>query len=131
MSRNSRIKEVIYGVLKDGKPHKLNEIQQICINKNIVDVNEKNSVRGAIFSLKKEDKTIVAVGRGEYIKKNIKEFEEEKLFEDAVKNIEKKIDDLRKLNWITSSDETLNIARKQVEMLKKVSDNIENLILGQ
>lgn len=131
MSKNSKIKEVIYSVLNDGTPHKLSEIQQICINKNIIDANGKNSVRGAIFCLKKEDKTIASVGRGVYIKKNTMEFEEEKLFEDAVKKIEKKIDDLRKLNWITSSDETLDVARKQVAILKKVSANIENLILGQ
>ena len=73
----------------------------------------------------KKDKRIVTVVRGKY------KLEGEKVcttIEDEVKSIHNRIEELEKLGWFNANDTELNRARQDVEALKQLKTEIENLI---
>lgn len=91
----------------------------------IINEKQRRAIRGTIYNLKKKDKRIVTVVRGKY------KLEGEKVcttIEDEVKSIHKRIEELKKIGWFNTNDTELNRARQDVEALKQLKTEIENLI---
>ena len=120
-------------MLQDGKIHTIDEIYNECVEKGMINVEDKGSVRSAIFTLKAENKRFVAVEKGKYKLNDIDE-EENTMgdeFEKALESIKKRINELKKFNWVTCSDEELNTARKQINSMMKLHDDIKKLVYIQ
>lgn len=125
MTQREAIEEVVYEVLKDGEVHSADELQRICLKRGIINEKQRRAIRGTIYNLKKKDKRIVTVVRGKY------KLEGEKVcttIEDEVKSIRKRIEELKKIGWLNTNDTELNRARQDVEALKQLKTEIENLI---
>ena len=125
MTQREAIEEVVYEVLKDGEVHSADELQRICLKRGIINEKQRRAIRGTIYNLKKKDKRIVTVVRGKY------KLDGEKVcptIEDEVKSIRKRIEELKKMGWLNTNDTELNRARQDVEALKQLKTEIENLI---
>lgn len=131
MSKSKEIKKVIMEILKDGNVHTAEEIRTVCIEKGIIGSKEANIVRGAVFSLKKENEYFVAVEKGRYKlekEKNLEKYIKTDDFEEVIKYLNKKIDVFKNFNWITCTDEELDKSRKQIMLLIDLSNEIKKII---
>lgn len=128
MSKSKEIKKIIMEILKDGEVHTAEEIRMACLERGIIGSEEANIVRGAVFSLKKENENFVAVEKGRYKLEKEKDLEkciEKDEFEEVIKYLRKKINMFKNFNWITCTDEELEVSRKQIMLLRDLSDEIE------
>lgn len=130
MSKSKEIKKVIMDILQDGNIHTAEEIRTVCARKGIIDIKESNVVRGAIFTLKKENECFVAVDKGKYKLRRINDVEESIVhdeFDKVIKYLEKKVNVFKRFNWITCTDEELEIARKQITVMMNLADDIKKI----
>lgn len=125
---SKKIKEVIYLLLQDGKVHSVEEMQKECMAKEIINKEQVGNVRGVIFNLKKEDVRILTVGRGKYkldiSNRNLDNIISEQKINDAIEILEKRLTELKEINWITTSDEELRIARKQIKKIENLTEKV-------
>lgn len=125
---SKKIKEVIYLLLQDGKVHSVEEMQKECMAKEIINKEQVGNVRGVIFNLKKEDVRILTVGRGKYkldiSNRNLDNIISEKKINDAIEILEKRLTELKEINWITTSDEELRIAKKQIKKMENLTEKV-------
>ncbi|WP_371297733.1 hypothetical protein [Ruminococcus sp.] len=125
---SKKIKEVIYLLLQDGKVHSVEEMQKECMAKEIINKEQVGNVRGVIFNLKKEDVRILTVGRGKYkldiSNRNLDNIISEQKINDAIEILEKRLTELKEINWITTSDEELRIARKQIKKMENLTEKV-------
>lgn len=125
---SKKIKEVIYLLLQDGKVHSVEEMQKECMAKEIINKEQVGNVRGVIFNLKKEDVRILTVGRGKYkldiSNRNLDNIISEQKINDAIEILEKRLTELKEINWITTSDEELRIAKKQIKKMENLTEKV-------
>lgn len=132
---SKKIKAVIYLLLQDGKVHSVEEMQKECMVKEIINKEQVGNVRGVIFNLKKEDVRILTVGRGKYkldiSNKNLDNIISEQKINNAIEILEKRLTELKEINWITTSDEELRIARKQIKKMENLAEKVICLKRGK
>lgn len=129
MSQLSDVRELITELLNDEKTHTAQEIINLAIEKSIIDQENVTAVRNAVYRMNKE-KEIVTVEKGVYKKRNIpSDFVSAEKFEESIDNIEKKMNELLKFDWVNCSNEELDIAREQANVLKKFAIKLSNTFL--
>ena len=103
-------------------------MQKECMAKEIINKEQVGNVRGVIFNLKKEDVRILTVGRGKYkldiSNRNLDNIISEQKINDAIEILEKRLTELKEINWITTSDEELRIARKQIKKMENLTEKV-------
>lgn len=134
MSKSQELKKVIWDVLDDGEIHTSAEIQQACIEKGLVDVEHVGKIRGIIFNMKNEHEEFEVVSRGKYKINLTKDkqhiLNEEKSLDYSIAIIKEKLLELKQINWITASDESLQNARQDAAKLKALEKEISKVVNG-
>ncbi len=128
MTKGAAIRKIIYDVLADGEIHSATEIKNKAIESGIMIDEKSTSLRNAIYHIKREDTNFKTVDRGMYVLTSNTSEESVICFEEALRIIEIEITKLRNFNWLTCSEQELNVARNKVRELKKMQSAIHNLL---
>ena len=128
MTKGAAIRKIIYDVLADGEIHSATEIKNKVIESGIMIDEKSTSLRNAIYHIKREDANFKTVDRGMYVLTSNTSEASVICFEEALRIIEAEITKLRNINWLTCSEQELNVARNKVRELKKMQGTISNLL---
>lgn len=128
MTKGAAIRKIIYDVLADGEIHSATEIKNKVIESGIMIDEKSTSLRNAIYHIKRKDANFKTVDRGMYVLTSNTSETSVICFEEALRIIEAEITKLRNINWLTCSEQELNVARNKVRELKKMQDTISNLL---
>ncbi len=126
MKTGKQIKNIVLDVLSDGKEHTMTEIRDVVLSHNIKLDDKSTLLRNIMYHLKKENANFLNPTRGIY-----QLLPAEKVYNDyyselnsAIKTVEKTLQEYKRFNWYSCSEEELEIARTKVKTLLKLANTI-------
>lgn len=126
MKKGSQVKKCILVLLSDGKEHTTSEIREYISTQNIYLEKSSTLIRNVLYNLKHENSNIINTDRGVYklqINKDSVEPSDSDL-NNAIKVIEKNLQEYKHFNWITCSDLQLDVARSKAQKLINLAHKI-------
>ena len=130
MNKSKLIKKHVLELLSDGKERSTTEIKNYILSKNIKLEKSSTIVRNVLYKLKQENPNITNSDRGKYqLKLNTPSIADDSSeLNDAIRVIEKNLQEYKTFNWITCNDDQLNLARINAQRLISLANKINSEI---
>lgn len=130
MSKCGLIREIIEELFVDGEIHTIDELNEIAIERKIIESRKDSSVKNALYQMQRRNKNFVRRGKGEYQIKNVQNnsLEDIQNLDKAISVICDVVFKLEKFNWINSTDEEVFAARNEVSKIKELNKTISSII---
>lgn len=126
MSTGKQIKQITLNILSDGQEHSIQEIRNYVLSQDIVLDKTSTLLRNILHNLKKEYSNLISPSRGVYrlLLENETTDDNYSELNIAIKTIEKTLQEYKRFNWYSCSEEELEIARSKVKTLLKLANTI-------
>lgn len=125
MSKHEDFRKEFLNILQDGEEHRVDEIEQRCLEKGI-DIRNKRSILYSIAHQLREQGILDSLDeKGVYkLKKTVKDKHIDMEFDKCIKNIKKELKKYRDFSWLNCSEEEWREASIKGKQMKELADEI-------